>query len=127
MDLDLVAVGIGGFFGALARYAVGIWTGPSPGGFPYGTLIVNLSGCFCLAWLFTASPRFLRFSPRLKPAVGAGFLGGFTTFSAFSAETLQFFFQHQWGAALFYVFASVFGCLGFAILGSKMGGGGWNP
>lgn len=77
-----------GALGSGARYLVGTWALESlGGGFPYGTLIVNVLGSFALgvvAHLATASA----WSPELRGAVAIGFLGGFTTYSSFNQETL---------------------------------------
>lgn len=116
---DIAAVGTGGFFGAMARYAVSMWV-PAQHGFPYGTLTVNLLGCFFLAWFLQASAASWRISPRLQLAVGTGFTGAFTTFSTFSAETLQLVANHQLVMALIYVLVSVFGGLGFTALGTRI-------
>lgn len=113
---DLLAVGIGGAAGAMARYAVASWI-PLASGFPTGTLTVNLIGCFLLAWLFTAGSRRARMHPRVKLAAGTGFIGSFTTFSTFSVEILELLSHHQLMPALLYVLASVVGGLGAAFLG----------
>ena len=89
---SLVYVGIGGFFGANARYLLSLWTDnflvPRWGPFPYGTLMVNVIGSFGLA-LFSAwfSAR-TGMSPQLRLLVGAGFFGAFTTFSTFANESI---------------------------------------
>ena len=78
-----------GAVGTGARYLVGVWAIERLGAaFPYGTLIVNLAGCFALgvvAHIATASA----WSPQLRGAVAIGFLGGFTTYSSFNQETLD--------------------------------------
>src|SRR6187402_160939 len=77
-----------GALGSGARYLVGLWAVERLGAaFPYGTLIVNVAGSFALgmvAHLATASA----WSPELRAAIAIGFLGGFTTYSSFSQETL---------------------------------------
>jgi fluoride exporter len=91
-------IGIAGFFGALARYHVEGWVSRatrSP--FPWGTMVVNTTGCFLLGFLFTVlAERFLP-HPTLRSALTIGFLGAYTTFSTFALETLQL---GQDGAAL---------------------------
>jgi CrcB protein len=97
-------VGLGGFLGANSRYLVTQWAAQRWGAdFPYGTLIVNVSGSFLIAFFLTLATGRLAISTevRLFVAVGflvstevrlfvaVGFLGGFTTFSSFSYETLQ--------------------------------------
>ncbi len=81
-----LVIGLAGFVGAILRYAVTwIVTAAAPRGFPYGTLTVNLTGCFFLGILFTLL-RDRAVSDVLRLAVGVGFLGAYTTFSTFAYE-----------------------------------------
>ncbi|MEC0259903.1 fluoride efflux transporter CrcB [Paenibacillus lautus] len=117
--MNVVAVGIGGFLGAISRYLVGSWI-REVNGFPYGTLAINLAGCLFLAWFFTVTTRRWQLNPKLKMAIGTGFTGAFTTFSTFSVETLNMVSSHHVIMAIIYVLASVVGGLGLAVLGTKM-------
>jgi fluoride exporter len=99
---DVVFVAIGGMLGALARYAVGLlsahWLGKS---FPWGTLLVNVAGCFAMgivlqimAGLESRPPETVTGGMRTQlafwhKAVSIGFLGGLTTFSSFGGDTLR--------------------------------------
>jgi CrcB protein len=89
-----------GALGSGARYLVGLWAVERLGaGFPYGTLIVNVTGSFALgmvAHLATASA----WSPELRAAIAIGFLGGFTTYSSFNQETLTLLGNGAAGVAL---------------------------
>lgn len=89
-----------GALGSGARYLVGLWAIERLGaGFPFGTLIVNVTGSFALgivAHLASASA----WSPELRGAVAIGFLGGFTTYSSFNQETLALLSHGSAGAAL---------------------------
>lgn len=79
--------------------------------FPYGTLLVNIVGSFLLGLLLTLGLRHLPLSQNLQVGLGVGFLGGFTTFSAFSYQTLMLFEEgNLWGAA-FNVMLNVVLCL----------------
>ena len=109
---NLLLVMLGGAIGAGLRYGVGLAAARRLGaGFPWGTLIVNLAGGFAagllLAWLLaegdTADPWRL--------FLGVGLLGGFTTFSAFSAETAFMLQRGQFGLATLYILSSVIGAL----------------
>ena len=83
-------IGAAGFFGAIARYGIeGLVSRRTGGQFPWGTLVVNVSGCFVLGLLFTLfTERFLP-HPNLRAALTVGFLGAYTTFSTFSLETVR--------------------------------------
>ncbi|MGE7916940.1 fluoride efflux transporter CrcB [Lysinibacillus xylanilyticus] len=115
---SFLAVGIGGFSGAICRYNLSFIL-PNSGGFPFATLCINLIGCFCLAWLFTT---FTTRTPVVL-GIGTGFLGAFTTFSTFSLETLLLLQDSKWLQAVFYTIVSVFGGLACAWLGFKLAKG----
>lgn len=81
--MQLIAVAIGGFFGAILRFIISSqWNSTS------GTFFVNIVGSFCLAWLFAYFARNKKLSKTLVTGIGTGFLGAFTTFSTFSVESL---------------------------------------
>ncbi|MEK5332552.1 fluoride efflux transporter CrcB [Lysinibacillus sp. FSL W8-0992] len=113
-----LAIGIGGFFGAMSRYYLSVLL-PNTANFPTTTLFINLVGCFCLAFLFTT---FTNRTP-LVLGVGTGFLGAFTTFSTFSVETLLLIENNQWVQALSYCLISVLGGLACAWLGALLARG----
>ena len=98
----LLVVALGGALGSVARYAAGVWLLPVGDGFPVGTLMVNvigayLIGCFARLALTTDADHLLRL------ALITGFCGGFTTFSALSAETLVLVQQGRAARAGLYV------------------------
>jgi len=113
----MVAGGVGSGF----RYLVGQWAAASLGtGWPYGTLFVNLSGCFLLgmvAQLAAAGP----WSPELRAAVAAGFLGGFTTYSSFNQETIALVANGSVGGAAANVAITLAGGLAAGLLGLTAG------
>lgn len=105
--LTLLAVGIGGATGALARYWASGWVQGLAGGFfPWGTLSVNVAGSlalgFALVWLQAAVS-----SPELRELVAIGFLGSFTTFSTFSFEAMTLIRDGEWWQAAGYTIGSV--------------------
>ncbi|MGQ0614761.1 MAG: fluoride efflux transporter CrcB [Planctomycetaceae bacterium] len=106
--LAWLAIGIGGGSGAMARQALGgwvqRWAGP---GFPAGTLTVNLLGCLLVGAGMTLAESRLAAFPAARLLLTAGFLGGFTTFSAFGYETLQLLRDAAWGRAMLSVAANV--------------------
>lgn len=113
-----VAIGLGGLFGANARYWVGQWaTGRWGAGFPWSTLLINVSGAFVLGfYLALVTERFTgRATTRLF--VATGFLGAYTTFSTFSDETLNLLRHGAIAHAVAYVAASLLLGLAGVILG----------
>lgn len=116
--MNLLLVAVGGALGAVARYGVGVgaarWLGLA---FPWGTLAVNVLGGFAMGWL---AARVGPEQEALRLALGVGVLGGFTTFSAFSLETVKLM-EHQPGLAALYVAASVVLSVGACWLGLYLG------
>jgi len=85
-----VWVGVAGFFGAVLRYWLdGVVSRLTGGGFPWGTLVVNLSGCFLVGLLTTVLTERLLPHPTVRIAVTVGFVGAYTTFSTFAYESLR--------------------------------------
>lgn len=86
--------------------------------FPYGTLVVNASGSFLIGLLFILIlERFDGIGPQLRSLLLIGFLGGYTTFSSFSIETLNLFESGAWISAILNIFISVVLCLVLTWLG----------
>ena len=113
----LLAIGIGGFVGALSRYGgvrlVHSWTGDA---FPYGTFVVNVVGSFLLGWiLVVAADRPI--DPDLRAALAVGFCGSFTTMSSFSYETVALIERGAIILAMINVLATVAICVGSVWLG----------
>lgn len=109
----IAAVAAGGAAGSVGRYLVSSswlpWAGPQA--LPWGTLLVNVAGSFLYGLLFALLSRYLPAGDTLRVALLAGFLGGFTTFSSFSFETVRLFQAGQGALAITYVLASVASCL----------------
>ena len=118
----LKAIGIGGALGALARHGAthvgNLVLGTS---FPYGTLIINVVGSLLVGIIFAVLVERELFSPVWRSALIIGFLGAFTTFSAFSLQTMALFEEGRFSAALVYVLGSVIVCIGAAGLGLMLG------
>jgi CrcB protein len=110
---------IGGFLGSISRYALGEWI-QTDSGFPLGTLLINVTGCFILGWLLTFVSRFGKIGAKVSLMAGTGMIGAFTTFSTFSVETITLFQDGHLVLAFLYIFMSV--GLGFvlAYLGHKI-------
>lgn len=82
-------IALGGALGTAARYGIALWTTAQFGpGFPVGTVIVNLAGCFGMAVLMPVALA-LAWPETLRLAMTVGFLGGFTTYSSFNHETTR--------------------------------------
>ncbi len=105
----LLVIGLGGFLGAVLRYEISglahrVWGAQ----FPFGTLAVNLLGCFVLGLFMTlAEGRFL-VSPQWRTFIGIGLLGAFTTFSTFSFETMALLQESLYLKAILNISLSLF-------------------
>lgn len=116
----LILVMLGGAVGAGCRYGVGRLAVAQLGaGFPWGTLIVNLAGGFLAGLLVGSGVR----DDAVRHLLGVGLLGGFTTFSAFSAETATMIQRDQLGLAAAYCLASVAGAVTLLFAGLWMARG----
>jgi CrcB protein len=116
--MQLLLVALGGALGSAARFGVGVAAARLFGlAFPWGTLIVNIIGGFAMGVL---AARVGPENENLRLALGTGLLGGFTTFSAFSLETVRLM-QHQPAHAALYVAASVVLSVGACGLGLWLG------
>lgn len=81
---------LGGGLGAVGRFAIALWVDERGGvHFPWGTLAVNVAGCFGIGVVATLADEHTLVSPGLRLFLVTGLLGGFTTFSAFGMETFQ--------------------------------------
>ena len=112
-------IAIGGAAGSVARHAMGVWSvsvfGPS---FPWGTLFVNILGSFVIG--VVASTTTL--NDELKLFLAVGLCGGFTTFSAFSLQTLNLIQTGAWGPAALNIGGSIVSCLLAVWFGALAGG-----
>lgn len=105
--MEFLWVGIGGFLGANARYILGHAVAQRLGLlFPYGTLIVNLTGAFLIGMVLTILTNRVVDDPVWRQLTIVGFLGGYTTFSSYTYEAVGLMQQGRWPAALLYVLAS---------------------
>jgi CrcB protein len=105
--MTILAIAVGGAFGSVLRYLVGGAVQRSThAGFPYGTLAVNIIGCLVIGMLIQ---HFMNAEPAsvVRGFLVVGFCGGFTTFSAFSMETIGLVYSGSFLRASAYVLASV--------------------
>lgn len=113
-------VGIGGALGSIARYWIGVLVTQLAGeAFPWGTLLINIIGSFVISYFGTMTlPDGARpAAMELRLFVMVGLCGGFTTFSAFSMQTIELLRDGEAGHALAYIVASIVLCL----LGTALG------
>ena len=119
--MNFVVVSLGAIVGAnlryiLSRYAAKI-LGPV---FPYGTLIINISGSFIVGWFMIWTTERVLVDPRWRLLVVVGFCGGFTTFSSYAFESMAYFEQGQWLLMTVNVFANNLLCMAAAIAGMAL-------
>lgn len=119
--ISLIFIGAG--LGGVLRY--GVSTGVYylfNKNFPYGTLVVNVSGSFLMGFLFILLlERFHTFAPQLRALLLIGFLGGYTTFSSFSIETINLIENANWFPAILNILLSTILCLIAAWIGVILG------
>ena len=102
--MEYLWVGVGGFAGANVRYVLGAWIGNRFGaGFPYGTLLINVTGSLLIGVILTLLTEQLIVDPLWRRLLIIGFLGGYTTFSSYSYEALALVEQGNWSRALSYI------------------------
>lgn len=114
--LIISLVALGGAVGSVSRYLLGTWIQSASRSvdFPYGTLTVNLLGCFVIGFLSQLAETRGAFTPETRALVFIGVLGGFTTFSSFGNDTLNLFRDGETVNALVNVGANV--VLGLALV-----------
>ena len=116
--MKLFLIALFGAAGTLARYGLqGIVQIRMGSMFPYGTLLINLTGCFLLGLVGQLTLNRMLISSDLRLAIAVGFFGGYTTFSSFGWETAKMLKDGEWGRAAAYVGASVFAGLLLSVTG----------
>jgi CrcB protein len=112
-------IGLGGFVGAVSRYAVGgvVQTVSKSIAFPYGTIAVNVIGCFLLGGLAYLTETRSLFSANTRMFLFIGVLGAFTTFSTFANETVELIRDNNQGLALLNITAHFLVCIGAVVAG----------
>jgi CrcB protein len=115
--MQIALVGIGGFLGAISRFLIAKYTTNLFGTFPIGTLIVNVTGSFVLAFIMYLVLFGRNISPDIRSFGTVGFIGAYTTMSTFSYETMRFLDQGQYGYFILNFCLNVGFCLGAVALG----------
>lgn len=113
----LLAVALGAVLGAWARWGLSYWLNPRDANLPLGTLVANLIGGYLIGIAVAVFAMNPSVSPFWRLLVITGFLGGLTTFSTFSAESLALLEATKWSAALLHTALHVLGSLTAAAAG----------
>lgn len=116
--IKILLVALGGGIGATTRYLVSDWAAQRYGShFPYGTLIVNLVGCFIIGLFMQLVTDRIIVNPYWRLLITVGFVGGLTTFSSFSYETLELLNEGDMPFAIYNIASNVL----FGLLATWMG------
>ena len=120
-----IAISLGAIAGSLSRYYLSLWLPQILGtGFPYATLLVNLSGSFAMGIVTTlVLERALLIAPEVRLLMAIGFLGSYTTFSSYELDTIYLVRDFSWQKAFFYWFGSAvcgFLCLYLGIVFARV-------
>lgn len=117
----VLGVAVAGALGALLRWGISAWFGRRFPGFPWGTLVINVTGSFLLGFLFVVLTERTTTSPAVRVSLTTGLMGAYTTFSTFSLETIRLVEDGAIGAATTNVAASLLLGLAGVWLGISMG------
>jgi len=116
-----ILVALGGAIGSVSRFGISqIFSSKVPTSFPWATLLINLAGCLLIGLIVGLAERYQVSSRSLRCFFIVGICGGFTTFSAFSLETLRLFQASQNIQAILYILASILLGLALTILGYSL-------
>lgn len=116
----LGVVSAGGVLGALARYGLTLAVPHRPGTFPWAIFAVNVSGCLCIGALIVLVTEALAAPRLLRPFLGTGVLGGYTTFSTAMVDTDRLFGDGAVAVGLLYLSGTLFAALAAAWVGATL-------
>jgi len=116
----LAAIAVGGVLGAESRYGMQVAIPPGDSGFPWSTLLVNLSGCLLIGVLMAVLAGLAAPHRLLRPFLGVGVLGGYTTFSTFVVDVEHLVVADRPGAAGSYLLATLALCAGAVWAGASL-------
>jgi fluoride exporter len=118
---NFLVVSLGAILGANARYILSRYAAKVLGPvFPYGTLIINVSGSLIVGFFMIWASERVLLDPRWRLLVVIGFCGAFTTFSSYAFESMAYFEQGQWTLMLANIFSNNLLCLGAALAGMAL-------
>ncbi|HEX2599459.1 MAG TPA: fluoride efflux transporter CrcB [Terriglobales bacterium] len=119
--MNFVMVSLGAIAGANLRYILSRYAAKLLGPvFPYGTLIINLTGSFIVGWFMIWTTERVLVDPRWRLLVVVGFCGGFTTFSSYAFESMAYLEQGQWLLMTTNILANNLLCMAAAIAGMAL-------
>ena len=118
---DFLVISVGAIVGANSRYLLSRYAARSLGPvFPYGTLIINVTGSIAVGFFMVWASERVLLDPRWRLLVVVGFCGAFTTFSSYAFETMAYFEQGQWLLMFTNFFTNNFLCLAGALAGMAL-------
>ncbi len=103
----LAVISAGGVIGALARYGIGRAFPATPGAFPWATFAINVAGCFLIGVLMVVVIHVIPAQTLIRPFLGVGILGGFTTFSTYAVDTVRLLQADSPATAVAYLFGTL--------------------
>ncbi len=116
----VAVVSLGGALGALARWALETVAPTPPGGFPWATFAINVGGALLMGVLVVIVTEVRSAHPLVRPFLGVGVLGGFTTFSSYTVEAQQLLTTRHLATAGTYLAATVLAVLAAVVLGMAL-------
>ena len=117
----LAAISVGGVIGAIGRYQVGRSWPVAPAGFPWSTLVVNVSGCLLIGVLLSVLADRPGAHPLIRPFLATGVLGGYTTFSTYAVDLHRLATTGHAGTAALYLVGTLAAALAATELGKRLG------
>ena len=119
--MNFIVVSLGAIVGANLRYILSRYAAKVLGPvFPYGTLIINITGSFIVGWFMIWTTQRVLVDPRWRLLVVVGFCGGFTTFSSYAFESMAYLEQGQWLLMTTNILANNLLCMAAAIAGMAL-------
>ena len=118
---NILVISLGAIFGANARWLLSRYLAKAIGPvFPYGTLVINITGSFVVGFFMIWATERVLLDPRWRLLIVVGFCGAFTTFSSFAFETMSYFEQGHWALMLANFASNNLLCLGAAVGGMAL-------
>ncbi len=118
--IKILYIGLGGFFGSIARFLTAKFVNNMFPNFPFGTLVVNVSGSFILGFLLYSVAYGKNISSDLRDMIAIGFIGAFTTMSTFAYESFRLGELGEWVSFSMNLFLNLFLCILFVYLGKEL-------